>query len=100
MDLFKSTVGRKILMAVTGLCLIGFITVHLLGNLSVFAGPDGINAYAEHLHARMSCYFLLVFHWPTCMRMGNFSDLPVLMSDSEFLEFYTLPISPLVWVLA
>jgi succinate dehydrogenase / fumarate reductase cytochrome b subunit len=51
MDLFKSTVGRKILMAVTGLCLIGFITVHLLGNLSVFAGPDGINAYAEHLHS-------------------------------------------------
>jgi len=51
MNLFKSTVGRKILMAVTGLCLVGFISVHLLGNLSVFAGPDGINAYAEHLHA-------------------------------------------------
>ncbi len=51
MNLFKSTVGRKILMAVTGLCLVGFISVHLLGNLSVFAGPDGINAYAEHLHS-------------------------------------------------
>ncbi len=51
MNLFKSTVGRKILMAVTGLCLVGFISVHLIGNLSVFAGPDGINAYAEHLHA-------------------------------------------------
>lgn len=51
MNLFKSTVGRKILMAVTGLCLVGFVSVHLIGNLSVFAGPDGINAYAEHLHA-------------------------------------------------
>ncbi len=50
MNLFTSTVGRKILMAVTGLMLVGFITVHLLGNLSVFAGPDGINAYAKHLH--------------------------------------------------
>jgi len=38
-------------MAVTGLLLVGFITMHLLGNLSVFAGPDGINAYAEHLHS-------------------------------------------------
>ncbi|SEA54731.1 succinate dehydrogenase subunit C [Desulfuromusa kysingii] len=50
MNLFKSTVGRKILMAVTGLMLVGFITVHLLGNLSVFAGADAINAYAKHLH--------------------------------------------------
>ncbi len=37
-------------MAVTGLMLVCFITVHLLGNLSVFAGADGINAYAKHLH--------------------------------------------------
>ena len=50
MNLFKSTVGRKILMAVTGLMLVGFISVHLLGNLSVFAGADAINAYAKHLH--------------------------------------------------
>lgn len=50
MNLFKSTVGRKILMAVTGLMLVGFISVHLLGNLSVFLGADAINAYAKHLH--------------------------------------------------
>jgi len=50
MNLLKSTVGRKILMAVTGLMLVGFISVHLLGNLSVFAGADAINAYAKHLH--------------------------------------------------
>ncbi len=50
MNLFKSTVGRKILMAVTGLMLVGFISVHLLGNLSVFFGADAINAYAKHLH--------------------------------------------------
>jgi len=37
-------------MAVTGLMLVCFITVHLMGNLSVFAGADGINAYAKHLH--------------------------------------------------
>ncbi|MEJ2202437.1 MAG: succinate dehydrogenase cytochrome b subunit [Desulfuromonadaceae bacterium] len=37
-------------MAVTGLILISFICVHLLGNSSVFLGADGINAYAKHLH--------------------------------------------------
>lgn len=47
----QSSVGRKILMAVTGLVLLGFVIVHLLGNTSVFVGPDGINAYAEKLHS-------------------------------------------------
>jgi len=38
-------------MAVTGLLLTGFITVHLLGNLSALAGQEAINSYAHHLHS-------------------------------------------------
>jgi succinate dehydrogenase / fumarate reductase cytochrome b subunit len=38
-------------MGVTGLLMVLFVVVHLLGNSSIFAGPDGINAYAEKLHA-------------------------------------------------
>jgi len=51
MSMLKSSVGRKIIMGVTGLILILFITGHVLGNMSLFAGPDGINAYAVHLRA-------------------------------------------------
>ncbi len=51
MHLTKSSVGRKVLMAVTGLLLVGFVIVHLLGNLSVFAGTEAINIYAEKLHS-------------------------------------------------
>jgi len=51
MELTKSAVGRKILMAITGQLLIVFVIVHLLGNSSIFVGPNGINAYAEHLHS-------------------------------------------------
>ena len=51
MHLLTSTVGRKLLMAVTGMMLVGFITVHLLGNMSVFAGSEAINIYAEKLHS-------------------------------------------------
>jgi succinate dehydrogenase / fumarate reductase cytochrome b subunit len=51
MHLLTSSVGRKLLMAVTGMMLAGFITVHLLGNLSVFAGSEAINIYAEKLHS-------------------------------------------------
>ena len=45
-----SSVGRKVLMGATGLIMVLFVIVHLLGNSSIFAGPDGINAYAEKLH--------------------------------------------------
>lgn len=47
---FSSSIGRKILMAVTGLILIGFVIGHLVGNLQVFQDPDHINGYAQFLH--------------------------------------------------
>lgn len=50
MILTQSSVGRKILMAVTGALLLVFVCVHLLGNLSLFAGADAINTYAAQLH--------------------------------------------------
>lgn len=49
--MLPNTVGRKVLMGVTGFFMLLFVIVHLLGNLSIFAGPDGINAYADRLHA-------------------------------------------------
>lgn len=45
-----SSIGKKWIVAITGLFLIGFITVHLLGNLSIFLGPEMMNAYAARLH--------------------------------------------------
>jgi succinate dehydrogenase / fumarate reductase, cytochrome b subunit len=47
--LLRNPIVRKLLMAFSGLLLAGFIVAHLLGNLTVFLGPDGINAYAHHL---------------------------------------------------
>ena len=39
------------MMAITGLCFIGFLVVHLAGNLTLYGGRDLFNAYADHLHA-------------------------------------------------
>jgi succinate dehydrogenase / fumarate reductase cytochrome b subunit len=47
--LFRTTIGRKLLMAVTGLVLIAFVIGHLVGNLQVFEDPDRINGYAHFL---------------------------------------------------
>jgi len=49
MNLIQTSVGRKFLMAITGFMMFGFVAVHLIGNSTVYF--DGINAYAEHLHA-------------------------------------------------
>ena len=46
-----STVGRDLLVGVTGLALVGFIVIHLSGNLLIFAGPEAFNAYAAKLHS-------------------------------------------------
>lgn len=70
MSVIQSSVGRKIIMALTGIVLIAFICVHLLGNSSIFIGADALNAYAQQLHGlgpivwifRLVMLFVFVVH--------------------------------------
>ncbi len=50
-NLFNSSIGRKFLMAVSGLILLGFVVGHLAGNLQIFGSPDRINGYAHFLQS-------------------------------------------------
>jgi len=47
----SSSVGKKYIMAVTGLMLGGFLFVHAAGNSSIFWGRNAFISYAEHLHS-------------------------------------------------
>jgi succinate dehydrogenase cytochrome b subunit len=47
---YDSSIGKKAVMAVTGLVLFGFLILHMLGNLQVFLGREVMNHYAETLH--------------------------------------------------
>jgi succinate dehydrogenase / fumarate reductase cytochrome b subunit len=47
--LWRSTVGKKAVMAVSGLAMLLYLVFHMLGNLKVFFGPDDINGYAAWL---------------------------------------------------
>lgn len=49
-DFLRSSIGRKWIVALTGLILVGFVAGHLVGNLLVFVGPDALNEYAVFLH--------------------------------------------------
>lgn len=48
---YAAPIGKKAIMAITGLILFGFVIGHLLGNLQVFLGPEKLDAYGELLHA-------------------------------------------------
>jgi succinate dehydrogenase / fumarate reductase cytochrome b subunit len=52
-SLLQSTVGKKVVMAVTGLILVGFVVGHVAGNLLVFAGAGHLNAYSHFLKANL-----------------------------------------------
>ena len=49
LSLYRTTIGKKVVMAVTGLILIGFVVVHMVGNLKIYLGPEAINTYAAFL---------------------------------------------------
>lgn len=67
---WTSSLGKKYLVAATGLALFGFVVAHLVGNLQVFLGPQAINDYAEHLAslpallwpARLALLAALIIH--------------------------------------
>jgi succinate dehydrogenase / fumarate reductase cytochrome b subunit len=68
--LWDSSVGKKMVMAVTGLIMLAYLITHVLANLLVFQGPSKINAYSAFLHgtggalwvARLVLLAALVFH--------------------------------------
>jgi succinate dehydrogenase / fumarate reductase, cytochrome b subunit len=46
---YRSSIGRKMIVALTGAVLMLFVVGHLLGNLQIFLGPRWVNDYAQHL---------------------------------------------------
>jgi succinate dehydrogenase / fumarate reductase cytochrome b subunit len=55
---WNATNGKKAVMAITGIVLFGFVSVHMLGNLQIFSGREAFNHYAQLL--RVEPAFLLV----------------------------------------
>ncbi len=66
-EFYASTVGKKVIVAVTGLFLIGFLLAHMVGNLQLFAGrgetiaTTKLNEYAELLRAEMALLWMARF---------------------------------------
>ena len=50
LGLWNTSIGKKAVMAVTGLIMVAYLITHVLANLLVFQGPGQINAYSRFLH--------------------------------------------------
>jgi len=55
--LTRTLIGKKVLMAVTGVALFGFVVGHMLGNLKAFQGAEHFNDYAEGLRTFGAPFF-------------------------------------------
>ena len=51
LSFYQTTLGKKVVMAISGVILIGFVIGHMAGNLQIFLGPEKLDAYAEFLHS-------------------------------------------------
>ncbi len=75
--LFRSSIGKKFIMAVSGLALFAFVIVHMLGNLQIFLGPEPLNAYGDFLKSkpgllwavRLGLLIMLLLHIVTSVQL-------------------------------
>lgn len=51
---YRTSIGKKVVMAITGLILFGYVAIHMLGNLQVFLGPEHLNNYAATLRSNLA----------------------------------------------
>jgi succinate dehydrogenase / fumarate reductase cytochrome b subunit len=74
-----TTIGLKLVMAVSGAGLVGFVLFHMLGNLQVFAGQEAFNDYAMFIKgtggllwvARAGLFVFVVAHVLSAIRLAN-----------------------------
>jgi succinate dehydrogenase / fumarate reductase cytochrome b subunit len=75
----RSSIGAKVVMAVSGVALVSFVLMHMAGNLLVFRGPKALNDYAQGLHdlgpllwvARAGLLAMVVAHILSGLRLAK-----------------------------
>ena len=91
---FLSSLGSRVLVALSGLGLAGFVVFHMLGNLQVFQGPDALNRYAAFLRdmpmllwtARLGLLGIVIVHITLSTRLAlqNRRARPVAYAVREY----------------
>lgn len=100
------SVGKKILMAVSGLVAVAYLIGHMIGNLQIFLGQDQLNGYAEKLHSLGPLLwvirgFLIIFFglhvWKGIqLKVENWSARPVKYARNATVQA-TLASRTMIW---
>ena len=76
--LFRTSIGSKLVVATTGVLLLGFLLAHMAGNLVILQGPDALNAYAAWMQGhpllwgfRLALLALFAVHILTAVRLAR-----------------------------
>jgi succinate dehydrogenase / fumarate reductase cytochrome b subunit len=101
-----ASISAKILMALSGLFLMSFLVIHLLGNLQIFAGPEVFNAYPETLRhypillwsARIMLITAFVLHIVTSIYLSlkNRAARPIAYAQNHSIKA-SLPSRTMLW---
>ena len=86
---------KKLLMSLTGIVLVGFVTMHMLGNLQIFAGAEAINLYAHTLQSlpppvkwggRLFLLFCVGVHFGAAalLVVENYRARPVRYTETDY----------------
>ncbi|MCK9315585.1 MAG: succinate dehydrogenase cytochrome b subunit [Clostridia bacterium] len=75
-----SSIGRKYIMAITGVALAAFVFVHLLGNLQLFLGADALNKYAVLLKSNFAVL------WGYRLGLGTIALVHIVVALSLWVE--------------
>lgn len=91
---WRSSLGKKYLMAISGCALFIFVIGHMLGNLQIFLGPEAINRYAHFLQStpeilwaeRLGLLALVIIHIVTAVQLSreNKAARPVPYARTEY----------------
>ena len=91
--IWRSSLGKKYIMALSGFALSIFIVLHLVGNLMVFLGPEGVNAYGNFLQsvpellwpARTFLILVVILHFTSAAKLTleNLGSRPTAYSEYD-----------------
>jgi succinate dehydrogenase / fumarate reductase cytochrome b subunit len=100
------SIGKKVLMAASGVIAFGFVTGHMAGNLQIFLGPDQLNTYAKALHdmgpavwlirAFLGLAFIVHIYMGTQLKLENKASRPVAYSKKATVKA-TLASRTMIW---
>lgn len=82
LTMYRSTIGKKVIMGVTGAVMVGWLLVHMAGNLQVFLGIEAFDHYAELIQSQKEILWLMRAGMLACLLLHIWSIVQLAMASN------------------